>query len=264
MLEEKQEVIVTENNQVAQPTAGNDIMQIDADELIYMAEVAEKRVVALDKIIKACFKITTSHDWVIIGGKPYLQESGTTKVANLIGISFEIAPGFPRVETDKEGYKTYYYRVRAYGKNVKVEGEGSRSMKEEFFAGKGEKRKQPEEIKERDVMIAALTNAKNNAIKAIIPGLRNIEIDTLEEAGFDINTIKGYTFKTGKDGGKTGQEEEFECEHCKKKLNGKTASFSQARFSGHIYCYDCQQKAAAAKLKKTGEVVDLPPLEEEN
>ena len=179
----------------------------------------------------------------MIGGKPYLQESGCTKVANLIGISFEIAPGFPIVEVDKEGYKTFTFRVRAFGKNTYVEGEGQRSMRDSFFSSNGKKK--PEEINERDVRIAALTNAKANAIKSIIPGLKNIEVSTLESAGIDTTKVSGYSFKEGKQGGRTGKEkeEDFECERCHAKVSGKVASYSQTYFGGHIFCVDCQSHA---------------------
>ena len=255
-VEEKKDVVVVENQQrqssIMELTNGNDVIRL--------AEEAEMRVAALNKIMVASLKVTNPHDWVIIGGKPYLQESGCTKVASLLGISFEVCPGFPIVETDAIGYKTYTYRVRAFGKNTYVEGEGQRSAKEEFFTGKGENKKQPEQIKDRDVRIAALTNAKANAIKSIIPNLKNIEIETLELAGLDTSKISGYTFKAGSKGGKTEEQQEiFKCEGCGKDVNQKTASFSQAKFSNHIYCYDCQKKAAANKLRKTGEVVEVEP-----
>ena len=257
--DDENKVVVVEGQQpapaVTELTGGMDVIRL--------AEEADARVNALNKVMTACLKVTTPHDWVIIGGKPYLQESGCTKVATLLGISFEIVQGFPLIETDSYGYKTYTYRVRAFGKNTYVEGEGQRSAKEEFFTGKGDKKKQPEEIKDRDVRIAALTNAKANAIKSIIPNLKNIEVETLEAAGIDISKIQGYTFKTGSNGGKTGQEEEFECEHCHKKINGKTASYSQSKFNNHIYCFDCQKLAAANKLKKTGEVVEVEPQDED-
>ena len=256
--EERNDVVVAENNSVSTPITNI----VENDDVILLAEQAEKKVNALKKIMNACLSITTTKDWVLIGGKPYLQESGCTKVANLIGISFEIAPGFPIIETDERGYKTYTYRVRAFGKNSYVEGEGQRSMKDEFFCGKNDKKKAPEEINDRDVRIAALTNAKANAIKSIIPGLKNIETSTLEEVGIDVKNISGFSFKSGSKGGKTGNEEEFECEVCHKKINGKIASYSQSKFSNHIYCLDCQARAARAKERVTGEITE-PYTEEE-
>ena len=259
MPEEKNNVVVIDGK----PTTENPITNIvESDNIILLAEQAEKKVAALQKIMTACLSMTTPHDWVLIGGKPYLQESGCTKVANLIGISFEIAPNFPVVTVDSEGYKTFTYRVRAFGKNTYVEGEGQRSMRDDFFSKTKDGKKPPELINERDVRIAALTNAKANAIKSIIPGLKNIEVATLTNAGIDTTKISGYTFKTGKESGKTGNETEFKCEGCGKSVTGKVASFSQAHYSGHIYCVDCQNKASKTKEKMTGVREDVYEEEE--
>ena len=54
-------------------------------------------------------------------------------------------------------------------------------MKDEFFGGKPGKRKAVDEIPERNVRQAAYTNCINNGIKRIIPGLRGIDLKTLEE-----------------------------------------------------------------------------------
>lgn len=57
------------------------------DNILQIAEEAEKRVDAINKIMSAVLKVTTAKDWVIIGGTPYLQESGATKVARVFGVS---------------------------------------------------------------------------------------------------------------------------------------------------------------------------------
>lgn len=253
-IEENNNVVVVEGKEKPETSITN--ITGNGDDIILLAEQAEAKVNALKKVMTACLSVTTPHDWVLIGGKPYLQESGCTKVGNLIGISFEIAPGFPTVTVDSKGYKTYTYRVRAFGKSTYVEGEGQRAMSDDFFSKGKDGKKPPELINDRDVRLAALTNAKANAIKSIIPGLKNIEVETLRAAGLDVSKIQGYTFKQGSKGGKTGNEEEFECEGCGKKINGKVASYSQAKFNNHIYCIECQEKAAKTKQKYTGIVTE--------
>lgn len=260
--ETKQEVVAVNGNQPApvQADVTTITSQVDADELLYMAEQADKRVKALDKIIKACFKITNANDWVNIGGTLYLTESGTMKVASLIGISFEIVPGFPLCEIDSQGYKTYTYRVRAFGKSSHVEGEGSRSMKEDFFRKTKDGFKQPEEIKDRDVKIAALTNAKNNAIKSIIPGLKNVTEETLRDAGIDLKDIKGYTFKEGSHGGKDKDDAKSSglfCKHCGQPVTQKVASYSQTVYKC-ILCVDCQNKVKDGSLKLSYKPKETP------
>lgn len=242
MNQDENKVVVIDGEQPAKETESITSIANTSDDILLMAQQADEKVRALKKIMTACLSVTSHHDWVLIGGKPYLQESGCTKVGNLLGISFEIMQGFPEVTIDKDGYKTFTYRVRAYGKNTFVEGEGQRSMNDSFFTGTKNK-KAPEEINERDVRISALTNAKANAIKSIVPGLKNIETSTLQEAGIDISKLSGYTFENGKQGGANPNEKKFKCERCGEMVSGKVASYSQAKFAGMILCVDCQSKA---------------------
>lgn len=219
------------------------ILDANTDNILYLAEKAEKYVEALNRIMDAALKITCEYDWVLIGGKPYLQESGATKVARLFGISIQLI-GAPTVEFDNEGYKTYTYKARFMLKDQFIECEGSRGMKEDFFAkaGKDKPLKKPDEIDDRDVKMAAYTNCLNNGIKRLIPNLRNIDVATLEKAGLDVSKIQGYTFKTGTKGGSTQKAEDtgLVCEGCGKAITQKVASYSQSKF-GKMLCYDCQK-----------------------
>lgn len=231
----------------AQPQSNGGLLDANTDNILYLAEKAEKYIAAMNRIMDAALKITNEFDWVLIGGKPYLQESGTTKVARLFGISIQLI-GNPQVEVDNEGYKTYTYKARFMLKDQFVECEGSRSMKQDFFAkqGKDKPLKKPDEISERDVKMAAYTNCLNNGIKRLIPNLRNIDVATLERAGLDVNKISGYTFKEGSKGGtsKSAEDTGLVCEACGKGVTNKVASFSQSKF-GKILCMTCQKEAAA-------------------
>ena len=226
---------------------GSGLLDTNTDNILYLAEKAEQYITAMNKIMDAALKITNELDWVLIGGVPYLQESGATKVARLFGISIQLV-GKPQAEIDALGYKTYTYKARFLLKDQFVECEGSRSMKEDFFAGKddpekGKKKKTPDEIDERDVKMAAYTNCLNNGIKRLIPNLRNIDIETLERAGLDTGKIRGYTFNEGSKGGKgKGAEASgLKCETCGKAVTQKVASYSQSKFD-KILCIDCQKK----------------------
>lgn len=221
---------------------GGALLDSNPDNIIYLAERAEKYIVAMNKIMTAALKITNELDWVLIGGKPYLQESGATKVARLFGISIQVI-GNPTIEVDRDGYKTYTYRARFMLRDQYVECEGSRSASEDFFAGQG-KTKKPDEIDDRDVKMAAYTNCVNNGIKRLIPNLRNIDTATLEAAGLDVSSIRGYTFKQGSKGGNSGKAEDsgLTCSKCNKPVTQSVASFSQGKF-GAILCMDCQKEA---------------------
>lgn len=224
----------------ARPQNGG-LLDSNTDNILYLAEKADQYITAMNKIMDAALKITNELDWCLIGGNPYLQESGATKVARLFGISIQLI-GQPVIECDPQGYKTYTYKARFMLKDQFIECEGSRSMKEDFFAGKGEKMKKPDEIDERDVKMAAYTNCLNNGIKRLIPNLRNIDVATLERAGLDVSKIRGYTFKTGSKGGNSGKAEdsELKCEGCGAAITQKVASYSQGKF-GKMLCYNCQK-----------------------
>lgn len=219
------------------------LLDTSADNIMYLAEKADKMITAMNKIMSAALKITSEHDWTLIGGKPYLQESGATKVARLFGISWKI--GNPKIECDTEGYKTFTYKGRFEMRGQFIECEGSRSMKDEFFSGKSDKRKSVDEISERNVRQAAYTNCINNGIKRIIPGLRGIDVKTLSDAGLDTGKISGYTFKPGGKGGSAVSEAGLKCEKCGASISQKVASYSQSKFDGHMYCMDCQKAASA-------------------
>ena len=234
---------ITDLTGQTQPTG---LLDASTDNILYLASKAEQYIEAMNRIMDAALKITTEFDWVLIGGKPDLQESGATKVARLFGISIQLI-GQPTVEVDSEGYKTFTYKARFMLKDQFIECEGSRSMKDDFFAKANKQLKKPDEIDERDVKMAAFTNCMNNGIKRLIPNLRNIDVTTLEKAGLDVSKIQGYTFKTSSKGGTAptnADESGLVCESCGKAVTQKVASYSQGKF-GKILCMDCQKGVAS-------------------
>lgn len=227
---------------IAAPQKGGALFDAGADNILYMAEKAEQYISAMKKIMTAALKITTEQDWVLIGGQPYLQETGATKVARLFGISIQII-GQPMVETDAKGYKTFTYRARFSLNGQFVEAEGSRSAKDEFFAGK-DRKKSADQVDERDVKLAAYTNCVNAGIKKLIPGLRGLSVQDLQKAGFDTSKMKGYTFKTGSQGGNSGKAEDsgLVCSSCNAPITQAEASYSEAHYGAKL-CRNCQKGA---------------------
>lgn len=238
------EIEVIDNEISDMSVQHNAVLDTSYDNILVMAKRADEYVEATNRIMNAALKITSEYDWILIGGKPYLQESGATKVARLFGISIGIAPKYPIKETDSEGYVSYTYRMTLSFNGQSIDCEGSRSMKQDFFSGRGDKKKKPDEIVERDVKMSAYTNCVNNGIKRLIPGLRNIDISVLEGAGLDVSKIKGYTFKEGSKGGKKQNDSDSEliCEKCGSAVTQRVASFSQSKFDNHIYCMNCQKE----------------------
>lgn len=222
-----------------------EVMDISPENIIQLAQRADQYITAVNKIMTAALKITNERDWVLIGGTPYLQETGASKVRALFGISWQIDKD-PQVDSATDGHKTFTFHGRFYFKNSSIEAEGSRSSKDEFFAGKGGA-KTADEIDMRDVRMAAYTNCINNGIKRILPGLRNIDIKNLEAAGLNTSEIRGYTFKEGKKGGQGAEAANagLSCGKCGTSITQAEASFSESKFKARL-CRKCQDEAKAA------------------
>lgn len=219
------------------------LMNFDYENVLTLADRADRMVTALNKIMAAAIKITTPKDWVMIGGVPYLQETGASKVARLFGIGWRIHDGYPKMELDGNGYPTYTYRMTFTMGGQSIEAEGMRSASDEFFAGK-DRKKGPDAIDMADVKRAAYTNCLNRGIKGILPGLRNLDVNDLTENGINLGGAKGYTFKTGSRGGNSGKAADsgLVCESCGEPISQKVASFSEGRYHKRL-CMKCQKAA---------------------
>lgn len=220
------------------------------DNLMILAEQADKKIQAVKKIMSAALMITNENDWVLIGGTPYLQETGASKVATLFGISWRIKE--PTIVVDNQGYKTFYFKGEFKLKDISIECEGSRAMRDDFFSRTKDETKStkenpvyrmktPDEIDERDVRMSAYTNCINNGIKRLIPGIRNLKIEDLEKADLKTSEIKGYTFKEKKETKSKNTDTGLVCSECEKGVTQSVASFSQGAF-GRILCMSCQKK----------------------
>ena len=256
----------TNNEQITVVSEQNDaIMNLDFNNVLALANKADRLVSALNKIMVAAIKVTTPKDWCLIGGTPYLQESGATKVARLFGIGWKIHEKYPKVQLDSDGYPTYTFRMTFFLGSQSIEAEGMRSARDEFFAGKRTdkegnpvKQKSVDEIDLADVQRAAYTNCLNRGIKSILPGLRNLDAATLEENGIKLSNSNGYTFKTGSKGGSGNSAEKsgIVCESCGSPITQSVASYSQGKF-GKYLCMKCQKSKAAAQPAE-----ERPPIDD--
>jgi len=161
------------------------------DTLLQVAEIAEKRIDAVNKIKKLAFRVTNSHDWVDQNGKPYLQASGGEKVARLFGISWTISE--PIMENEEGGHFVYTYKGTFSLSGATIEAVGTRSSKDGFFKKYDYSKKDekgvsvktelpPSEIDKGDVKKAAYTNLIGNGITRLL-GIRNLTWEELAEAG---------------------------------------------------------------------------------
>lgn len=178
--------------------ANTDVPAIGDSTLLALAEQAEKRVMALNKIKRAALLATNAHDWTDQNGNPYLQCSGSEKVARVFGISWQIDD--PIMETEESGHFSYTYKGYFTVAGATIEAIGTRSSKDPFFkryTGKGDDRKElpPSEMDKGDLKKAAYTNLLGNGITRLL-GLRNLTWpELLEFAGITQDQVGRVDYK---------------------------------------------------------------------
>jgi hypothetical protein len=137
-------------------------------------EQAEKSVANINRIKTVALKVTTPGDWENLGGKMYLKEAGTMKVANLFGVSFG-KPEVVRAEHTIDGQQVVTFTAELTatfnGRDVSVEGVSS--SKDRFFSQSRGRQLPLSEIDLPSVRKKALTNAFQRATKKIL-GLDNV------------------------------------------------------------------------------------------
>ena len=188
---------MTENNEII--VSGNAISAISDDSIIAISEKAEKRIEAVRKMKQMSLKVTNPSDWIDQQGKPYLQASGSEKVARLFGISWQIDE--PTKEIEEGGHFNYTSKGYFSLSGATIECIGTRSSKDGFFKKykynkDGTKTELPlSAIDSTDVKKAALTNLIGNGITRLL-GIRNLTYEDLNEAGIDVNKIGKVEYKS--------------------------------------------------------------------
>lgn len=177
---------------------GAEVPAIGDSTLLALAEQAEKRVMALNKIKRAALLATNARDWTDQNGNPYLQVSGAEKVARVFGIAWKIDE--PIMEIEESGHFSYTYKGYFTVAGATIEAIGTRSSKDPFFkryAGRGDDRHElpPSELDKGDLKKAAYTNLLGNGITRLL-GLRNLTWDDLKEfAGIGKDQVGRVDYK---------------------------------------------------------------------
>ena len=182
-------------------TVSDNIPAISDDQIIQMAENAEKRIDAIKKIKEISLKVTNPNDWIDQKGKPYLQSSGSSKVARVFGVSWRIDE--PVKETFEDGHFQYTVKGEFSLAGATIETMGVRGSKDGFFSIRykwDEKAKKklpydvpPNEIDAGDVKKSAITNLLGIGVTTIL-GIRNMTWGEIAETlGFgkdDVTNIQ--------------------------------------------------------------------------
>lgn len=173
----------------------------DTDDII---AAAERRINNLQKVISLALKITNQHDWVDFSGRPFLNASGTQKVARLFGVCWKDLRTDKVVSSDEKG-QFYFYKTTGLfnlkGKNDYVEATGTCSSKDKFFGSIGGVEKPLSEIDETNILKASITNCISNGITSLL-GLKNLTWEQVTGgAEFKKQNISGFKFASGGKGG---------------------------------------------------------------
>ncbi len=211
------------------------VTPLNDDGLIVVAEQAEKRIAAMKKIKACALQMTNSNDWIDEGGKPYLQVSGSEKVARLFGISWRVSE--PTFEVGEDGHYMYCYKGEFMMKGALIEAVGTRSSRDAFFSRKsewktedGQKVKKkvdipPEKIDKANVMKGAYTNCIGNGITRLL-GIRNLTWEELTAVGIKAATKVEFKSK---------------CSECKADITSAEKGYSEKKYQKAL-CRDCQAK----------------------
>jgi len=166
---------------------------LESDKLIEIAQFAEKRIEAVKKIKTMALRLTNAHDWTDQGGKPYLQVSGSEKIARLFGISWRFLGDIERKD-EEGGHFSFEVSMEFVMAGASIEFRGSRSSKDPFFSRKHDNEIPPSEIDKTDVMKAAITNTIGNGITRLL-GIRNLAWEDLAGAGIKQEDVGRVVYK---------------------------------------------------------------------
>lgn len=151
-----------------------------SDDIIALAENAERRIAAVKKIKTLALAVTNNQDWQDEGGKPYLWVSGAEKVARLFNISWRI--GDPEIEEHGDGHFTFTYQGNFGIGGKEIQAIGTRSSRDPFFSRAKGADVDPSQISRGNVKKAAYTNCIGNGVTRLL-GIRNMTWDELAQAG---------------------------------------------------------------------------------
>lgn len=182
------------DNQSIAAKENESITALADDELLKIAEQAEARIGAVNKIKKIALKVTNEQDWLDQNGKPYLQATGAEKIARLFGISWRVEE--PICDPLEGGHFAYTYKGEFCLSGVIIEAIGTRSSKDGFFKKyKDGIALPPSEIDKGTVKKSAFTNLLVNGITRLL-GIRNLTWKDIEEyAGINKKQLIGVEYK---------------------------------------------------------------------
>jgi len=172
-------------------------LAVPEDELEKLAMVAEKRVEAVKKILRAALRLTNYQDWVDMGGRPYLTATGAEKLGAQFQISIMDLTVEEKERQDKKGkWIEFVAKARFRMGEREIEAVGTCSTRTKFFGYVRGELRELEEVDLPSVRKAAISNCKRNGILTLL-GLRSPTYEDLKAAGIDVSKIQKVEYRKG-------------------------------------------------------------------
>lgn len=174
------------------------------EDLAFAVKTAQETMELVKQIKILAIKQTNKHDWVDMGGKPYLQSSGAEKIARLFGISWKIIEHKREDKQDEKGaYYIYVYKGEFTMGGKTIEVIGTCSQRDRFF-GKDKNTetgfKAAADVDITNVMKKANTNMVNRGITTLL-GIRNLTWEEVNAGGVEQKQTAKVTYAQGGAGG---------------------------------------------------------------
>lgn len=191
---------IDESTEIEAKVINNQEMVDNTDDII---SAAERRIANLQKVISLALRITNQNDWIDFQGKPYLNSSGSQKIARLFGVCWREMKTEKVISSDEKGQFYFYKTVALFylkGKNDLVEATGTCSSKDPFFAKVGGEYKPVSEIDETNILKSSVTNCISNGITSLL-GLKNLTWEQIKAGGISQNGTSKVNYASGGAGG---------------------------------------------------------------
>lgn len=179
--------------------AAEEIVESDPGEDVEtkLLEIVERRQNNKKKLIAIALKQTNDEDWLLQGGKPYLEGTGAEKIAPIFGIQIVNWKFLKETGEDEQGkwIRLWYFadgQITAQGRVLYEMKEmlGSAWTRDEFFGKKNGVNRPISEIDMADLQKKARNDLNRNIVVRMV-GLRSVTIEELKAAGIDIEKVKG-------------------------------------------------------------------------
>jgi hypothetical protein len=209
-----------ENQVEVKETTEMQLMPQSDTELERSIANAERYLELQDRMRKLAIKVTNQEDWIDQMGNPYLEISGSTKIADAYGVSCnELCFEQVNIKDDKGSYYVFYCRAILSWKGRSLPEEGAASSRDQFFAKRtvyeNKEKKQillpQEEINITDIRKKAKTNMLNRGIKNLL-GLSYTweEIEKYSEGKITRAKASSVTYDKGSKGGNEDTDKDKE------------------------------------------------------